>query len=169
MWNKIFVGAIAFFSVLVGFFTFYSWSWLQSIGSPQAAVEGYAYNADLGWTTFWIGTIVLLILANIVLLKTEKAWALWSTFGFFVVFVVAKYFWVGITAIEFERQSSLPISGSVLGPFLAVILCLIFGAFIYADQLLAVRLMRRIYPSADPDELDQESPVFEDPKISVDK
>ncbi len=152
MWNKIFIGTIAFFSILVSFFTYYSWSWLQSIGSPPAAIEGYAYNSSLGWTSFWIGTIILLIIANIVLLKTEKAWALWATFGFFALFVIAKYFWVGLTAIEFERENSLPVSGSILGPFLAVILCLIFGAFVYADQLLAVKLLRRIYPSPDIEE-----------------
>ncbi len=162
MWNKIFLGTIAFFSIVVGFFTYYSWSWLQSIGSPRTAIEGYAYNSSLGWTTFWIGTIVLLIIANIVLLKTEKAWALWTTFGFFALFVIAKYFWVGLTALEVERQNSLPISGSILGPFLAVILCLIFGAFVYADQLLAVKLLRRIYPSAVIDDSAPETSLSDD-------
>lgn len=71
MWNRIYLLVLAVCTVIMVFFTYYSWTWLKSIGSPQAAVEGYLYHSGLAWKFLWISSIALVILANAVLAKSR--------------------------------------------------------------------------------------------------
>lgn len=146
MLNKVFAACLALSAVVVGFLVYYSWSWLQSIGSPVAAVEGYSYYSSLAWTTVWLATLLLFVLANIILARTGKPWPLWATFLFFASFVMALYFWLGISEAAFRRENRLESSGAILGPFFAIAMCLGFGAIVVGNQLLAVRIRDWIYP-----------------------
>ena len=150
MWNKIFLLALAVLLLPMLFLTYYSYSWLQSISAPQAVVENFGYYSTIGWTYLWISTLILLIIANVLLWKINKAWALWTTFFYFAVFVVVRYFVleVGYNAYvneNFSAQSALPV-----GVFVAVALCAVGAVIVYFDQFLVRRLRYKMLPETDP-------------------
>lgn len=145
MWTKVYLALLAIASLAMAFFTHYSWSWLQSIGAPAAAIAGYNYFAGLAWAFLVISSIILVVSANVVLLKSGFSWAMWTTLGYFTLFILIQYFWL-------EQAASGTFSPEMLGrtvwlgPFFAVFLCVGAAAVIFIDQLLVVRLKNRIYP-----------------------
>lgn len=146
MFSKIYLAVLAATIAVMTFFTYYSWSWLQSIGQPAAAVAGYEYHSNLAWITLWITSIILLLLGNAVLWTTRSAWALWLTFILFSVFVVAKLFWLKIAFVDFQMRTESAGSGTLTGPFLAVLLIVIMAAIVFFNQFLVVRLLAKTYP-----------------------
>lgn len=149
MWNRVYITALAAFTLILASITYYSWSWLRSIGSPTAAIAGFDTSDAIGWTFLWLTTVVLLVIANFVLARTLRAWALWTTFLYFGVFVVIKYFWLSVSATSFLRANDLDSGSYILGPFLALMLCVGFGAVVFLDQLVLVKISNRIYPPKD--------------------
>ncbi len=61
MWTRIYLIALAVFLLPMAFLTYYSWDWLRSIGSPQAAIEGYSYYSNLSWILLWFSSEYLLL------------------------------------------------------------------------------------------------------------
>lgn len=166
MWSKFYFALLGLSVLILGGITYYSWSWLQSIGLPSDAVAGFEYFDNIGWTVLWITAVLLLLLANIILVRTGKALALWITFIYFAVFVIAKYFWLAVTATNFQRDNNLPSGNYLLGPFLALFLCIAFGSIVFVDQLIAVRLTNAIYPPVAGPEPEQTEDTPTDAKSS---
>jgi hypothetical protein len=151
MWNKIFLLTLTISILLMAFLVYYAFSWLGSIGSPAAAVEGYLYHEGLAWKFLCISSVVLLIFANAVLSKYRRSWAMWTTFLYFAVFVILKFFIVDRFAIEFFRENGyVAMVGPFppLGPIFAVLICAAAAAIVYFDQFLVVRLREKMYPTA---------------------
>lgn len=92
MWTRIYLGVFAAAVLAVGFFNYYSWSWLQSIGRPEDAIAGYQRVSAMGWGMLCFTAIVLVFVACGTLWTTHRAWALWLTFAFFAVFVLLEGF-----------------------------------------------------------------------------
>lgn len=150
MWSKIYFAVLGLSLAIMGFFTVYSWSWLQSIGLPAAAAAGYEYHAGLSWPVLWISSIVLLMLGNAVLWTTGRAWALWATFLYFAIFVAAKYFWLDRAFAQFRIGNGLVEDASSAGPFFGVLM-LVFMAFaVFVDQFIVIRLRSKTYPQPPP-------------------
>lgn len=152
MFSKIYLAALGFSLAAMAFFTYYSWSWLQSIGQPVAAVAGYEYHSSLAWIALWVTSLILLLIGNAVLWTTRSAWALWLSLVYFAAFVIIKYFWL---AREFMRFSEEPSSFSS-GPFIAVGLIILMATVVFLDTLVAVRLRARIYPDAKENDIEPE-------------
>lgn len=146
MWNRVYLTALAAFTLILALISYYSWSWLRSIGSPSAAIAGFDTSDDIGWTFLLITTVVLLVIANFVLARTLRPWALWTTFIYFSVFVIIKYFWLSVSATSFLRQNNLDSGSYILGPFLALILCAGFGTVVFVNQLASIKISNKIYP-----------------------
>ncbi len=146
MWSKIYFAALALFVLAMAFLNYYAYTWLQSIGDPTIAAGNYVLYSGNAWTLLWVSSVILLILANIVLLKTKRAWAMWVTLAYFVLFVLVKYFWLERSFADFLRSNNFADTPASAGPFFAVVLCLIFGAIVFFDQFLIVRLADKIYP-----------------------
>lgn len=149
MWNKIYLLALAILLLPMLFLTYYSYSWLQSIAAPQSVVENYGYYSGIGWTYLWVSTVILLIIANVLLWKINKAWALWATFIYFAVFVVVRYFvletdYTNYVNANFSTQATLPV-----GVFVAVILCAIGAIIVYFNQFLIRRLRYKMIPRSE--------------------
>jgi hypothetical protein len=145
MWTKVYVGTLAVFALFLGVVVYYASSWLGSITAPLDAFAGYEYNRSLSWWILWISTAVLVVLANILLANTGKAWALWATFGYTCFFVMIIGFLLPLTAIGFLREHNFaPELTQYLSPFLAIGICVGFGAFIYVNQLVATRMRRGV-------------------------
>ena len=147
MWNRIYLVVLAICAVIMAGLTYYSWSWLRSIGSPQAAVEGYLYHSGVAWKFLWISSIALLILANAVLAKSHRAWAMWTTFVYFAAFVVIRSFGLERSFFQYRQTTGLAESSLTLAPVVGVIICFAAAAIVYANQFAVVRLQERMYPS----------------------
>ncbi len=152
MWSKIYLVILAVAIIVMAFFTFYSWSWLQSIGLPSAAVAGYEYHAALAWPALWLPTIALLVLGNAVLWTTGRAWAMWVTFIYFSAFAVVRYFWLDQAFFQFRKTNGLFDGSFSIAPLMAVVLVVIMAAIVFFDQFIVLRLRAKTYPAAPQDD-----------------
>lgn len=148
MLTRIYIGLLAAAVCLTGFFTYYSWSWLQSIGRPTVAVEGYTYHDDIGWTILIVSSVILLITANAIMWTKRNGWALWATFGYFSVFTLLRYFWLDQALFQFKKANGMWDGSFSVGPLFGVILVLAAGVIVFFDQFVVVRLNRKMYPPA---------------------
>ncbi len=145
MWSKIYLAFLGLSLSVMAFFSYYSWSWLQSIGQSTVAVAGYEYHAGFAWPFLWLSTVVLLLVGNVVLWLSGRAWAVWVTFSYFAVFVLAKFFWLDQTLLEFKRTNMLD-AGFSIGAFLALVLIAIMAAIVFFCQFIVVRMHQKMYP-----------------------
>ncbi len=157
MWSKIYLVILAIAIVVMAFFTFYSWSWLQSIGLPAAAVAGYEYHAGLAWPALWVLTIALLVLGDAILWVSGRAWAMWVTFIYFSVFVIIRYFWLDQAFFQFKKTHGLFDGSFSIAPLMAVILVVLMAAIVFFDQFIVLRLRAKTYPTATQDDPAAES------------
>jgi hypothetical protein len=86
MLNKIYLVLLGIAVLVVVFFTFYSWSWLQSIGEPLAVVENYRFWSSISWDFLWISAVVLLVAANAILWTHRTPWPMWTAAAYFAIF-----------------------------------------------------------------------------------
>ena len=147
MWNKIYLSVLAVAFIVMCFFTIYANWWLGRITNPIHVLEGYYHYAGLGSTILGVSTFILLVIANIILWNTRRAWAMWITFVYFVIFVVLRTFWLEKSRYDFENSESL-----FFTPLVGVILVIAFGAVVFFNQFLNLRLNEKMYPSKVPEE-----------------
>ncbi len=148
MWNKIYLGVLAIAVAIMGFFNYYSWSWLQSIGSPEAAIKGYEYHSSLAWLVLWVFAVLLLLLGNSVLWASRKSWALWTTFLYFSVFLIIRNFWLDRAFLDFESRHA-GLEGLSVAPIIAVSLIILAAIIVFFDNFLVTRLRAKTYPPAE--------------------
>jgi len=141
MWNKIYFSGLSVAILLMFFFTFYANSWLGSIGSPAAALEGYEYYASMGSTALWISSFVLLILANIILWGSRRGWAIWTTLAYFASFVILRTFWLEKARYNFQNSDGL-----FFTPVYGVVLIVAAGVVVFFNQFFNLRLNEKMYP-----------------------
>ena len=150
MWNKIYVGVLAFFVLIMAFLTYYSASWLGSIGSPRAALEGYDYYANLSGLFLWLSSAILLLLANVLLWMKRQAWAMWATLLYFAIFIGIRAFWLDPSAFALGSANNLPSNVSIFGPFLTFLAIGAALAIVYFNQLVLIRMNKNLYPPIEP-------------------
>lgn len=141
MWNKIYLAVLAVAIVAMSFFIIYSHSWLGSIGNPKDVLEGFEYYAGLGSTFLWISSAILLILANIILWNSRRAWAMWTSFAYFAFFIILRYFWLEKARYNFQNSNSF-----FFDAIFGAILIVAFGAIVFFNQFLNLRLNEKMYP-----------------------
>lgn len=160
MWTKIYLIALIIAVIPTVFLTYYSYSWLKSIGAPADAAANFDYFSNISGNYLWISTLILLILGNILLWKTRKAWALWTTLGYFSVFILAKYFWLDVALSQFRQIKGLPETGVAAGVFMGVFYCVFFAIIIFFDQFIVLRMNEKMYPQlTTPSDMENESPA----------
>jgi len=142
MWNKIYLGVLAAAVLVMCFLTFYSYSWLGSIGNPADAIAGYDYYARLGTIFLSISSVILLILANVILWNSRRGWALWTTLAYLAIFVILRTFWVEKARYNFQYPDSLFFTPALVG----AILIIIAGIIVFFNQLVNLRLNEKMYP-----------------------
>jgi hypothetical protein len=148
MWNKIYLAVLAVAVVVMSFFIIYSHSWFGSIDNPKNVLEGFEYYAGLGSTFLWISTAVLLILANIILWNSRRAWAMWTSFAYFAIFILLRDIWLAKASYNFQKSDSFFIT-----PVVGVILIIAFGTIVFFNQFVNLRLNEKMYPmkASEPD------------------
>src|SRR5688500_7852409 len=160
MWNRIFLVALVLVILPMAFLTYYSWDWLSSIGSPASVVENYALYSSLSWAFLWISTVVLLVFANAVLWQTRRSWALWTTLIYFVFFVALKSFWLERSFASYAEAHGVYEKSMFGGILLAIGVCIAAVVVVFFNELVAVRLNKKIYPPIEPE------PVLSPPEDS---
>ncbi|MEQ1642325.1 MAG: hypothetical protein ABL959_02640 [Pyrinomonadaceae bacterium] len=145
MFNKFYLALLGISIAVMAFFTYYSWSWLQSIGLPAGAVAGYEYHAGLAWAALWISVVALMLLANAVLWATGRSWAVWTTLVYFSVLIVIRYFWLDQAVFSFKKTNGLFDGSFSVAPLLAVILIVLMAAIAFFDQFIIVKLRAKTY------------------------
>lgn len=129
--------------LITGFLTFYAHSWLGSIGKPETVVENYGYFSNFAWSAIWIFTILLLITANFVLWHTRKIWAMWTSFGFFTLFVLIQTFWLARVFVEYKKINNLSESAYFFTPFLGIIFCVLIAIIVFFNQFLLQKALQK--------------------------
>ncbi len=146
MWNKIYLGCLAVSALVLGVLMYLSFDWLKSIGSPATVVEKYNYYSNLNWVFLWISTLILLAVGNVVFWKMRKSWALWTTFLYFVFFIVLQTFWLERSFFQF-KQEKLGSDGFLFSPFFGIALIILAAIIVFFDQFLVKRLSDKMFPS----------------------
>ncbi len=168
MWNKIFLAILVISSAVMAFFTYYSWSWLNSVGRPADAVSGYEYHSGLACTVIAVSGVVLIAIANGVLWTSQRAWAIWVTFAYVSLFLIIKYFWLGEIFFRFNSDNGLTNSNYSFGPVFGVMLILLCGVLAFANQFISIRLYKKTY-QADSATSNEPDPTTEEGRVAGDE
>jgi hypothetical protein len=150
MWNKVYLIALAVFLVLMSVLTYISSSWLGSITRPSDVAQSYISNSTTSWYVLLISTLILLILANIVLWNTLKAWAFWTTLLYFVIFIVLQTFWLDNSFVQYLKDNGLAPGQYTLRPLFGAVLCIGAGIFVFFNQLVVLRMHEKMYAKEEP-------------------
>jgi len=145
MWTKIFLILFAVALVAMGVLTYLSYAQLQSVGfAPKDIAESFLSYAGFYWTFFWISSLVLLILANVVFWLTRRAWALWLTFLYFSIFILVRTWWLNEVYSAYAKQNNLSADGFFGYGILGVLICIAVAVGIFFDQFLVLRMRDRM-------------------------
>ncbi len=145
MWNKIYTAVLGILFVLMAGLTFYSYSWLQSVGAPVNVVQNYDYYSNIGWMFLCISSLVLLVLANVVLWTTRNAWAMWATFLYFAFFTLIQTLWLDQSFFNYQQQNGLAGRAFSLGAFSGILFCGLAAAIVFFNQFIAKRMRDKMF------------------------
>ena len=148
MLSKIYVPVLVVAILITGVLTFYAYSWLGSLSSPQSIVENHNFYSNLAWTSIWLSSIILLGIANAILWKTQKLWAMWTSFVFFALFVILHTFWLSPAFSKFQYDSNLQERGMSFSPFLGIIICILAAIVVFFNQFIVLRMHEKTFPPA---------------------
>jgi len=140
MWNKIYTAVLGISFVLMVGLTFYSYTWLQSVGAPVNVVQNYDYYSNISWLFLWISSLVLLVLANVVLWTTRNAWAMWATFLYFALFMLIQTLWLDQSFFNYKQQNGLANAAFSLGAFSGILFCGLAAAIVFFNQFIVKRM-----------------------------
>jgi hypothetical protein len=140
MFTKIYLGLLAVACVISGFFTFYSYSWLQSIGSPEIAAENFEYFSRIGWPVLWLTFIILVLWSNFLIWKRGISWPIWVSYAYFAVFMIMQTLWLAPSLTAFKESNGLAQDGFSFTPFIGVMTILVLGIAVFCDRFIVLRL-----------------------------
>jgi len=166
MWTKIYLGLLAVAVIVAGFFAYYAWSWLGSIGDPRVAWEAFNYHKRGGVYFLVCSTAVLLVVGNVILWTGRNAWALWVSHVYYAVFILIFLIFLHLAGTSFCLEKGVCTNPSnLVGPLLAVGSTLALTAFIFADQFLLLRLHAKIHGRPEPSADEQAAPDEESSRL----
>ncbi len=143
MINKIYLGLLIFAVLLMSFLTFYSYSWLQSIGDPKVAAENFTYFADLSWKLLWFSFIGLVAFANFLIWKNGKSWSIWASFVYFAFFIIIQTLWLAPALLSFEKLNNLTDSSFSITPIIGVMTVVVLAIAIFFNQFIMLRVREK--------------------------
>lgn len=144
MLNKIYLGLLATAVLVMSFFTYYSFSWLQSIGSPEKAAENSSFYSGLGLNVLWISFLILLVVANVIIWKKGKSILLWFSFVFFAIFMTLQTFWLSPSLMSFKQTNALTESSFSITPIIGAMTICVLGIAVFFNQFIIFRLRQKL-------------------------
>lgn len=157
MLNKVYLIALAAFFLLMSVMTYISCSWLGSITKPEDVAQSYISSSNTSWYLLLISSLILLVLANVILWNTRKAWAFWTTLLYFVIFIILQTFWLDRSFVQYLKDNGLAPGTYTLRSLLGAVLCIGAGVLVFFNQLVVLRMAEKMYAK---DELPE--PLSED-------
>lgn len=145
MWTRIYVAFLAVAVIVMAFFSYYSCSWLESIGAPAAAVAGYEYHSGLAWTALWLSVAGLMFIGNAVLWVSGRSWPIWASLAYFAIFIMIRYFWLDPAFFQFRTDNGMSDGSFSVAPLFAVILIVLVAVIAFFDQFIVVKLRAKTY------------------------
>jgi hypothetical protein len=79
----------------------------------------------------------------------RKSWALWTTFLYFVFFIVLQTFWLERSFFQF-KQKTLSSGEFLFSPFFGIALIVLAAIVVFFNQFLLKRLSDKMFPSEQP-------------------
>lgn len=162
MWNKIYLAVLAAAILAMAVLLYFPYSWLQSVTAPKDVEAYYKYYSNMSWLFLLISSLVLLLLGNILLWKTRRSWAMWTTLLYFAGFVIAQTFWLDRKYFDYQQENNLTDSVIWFGALSGAILIFLAAIIVFFDQYLVKRLLDKTHPPLQPVEsLPEEIPADE--------
>ncbi len=150
MLNKIYLVIFAVALLIMSFLTFFCYSQLQSIGfAPAQIVQNFEYYNGTYKLVHLISSLVLLVLSNIILWSYRRSWSLWVTFGFFAIFLLVDYWWLGDMLFNYQKANNLWQGSFYIGGLFAAIFCVIIGIGIFFNQFLVLRMRDKMFDKSE--------------------
>lgn len=165
MWNKIYAAILAAAVLAMGVLIYLPYAWLQSITAPKDVAEFYRYYANISWMFLLISALLLLVIGNVVLWKTRRSWAMWTTLLYFAGFMIAQTFWLENSFFRFKQANNLETGMISWSPLTGVILIVLAAIIVFFNQYIIKRLQAKVSPvPAAPVETfsEESSPVVKD-------
>lgn len=150
MWNKIYLVLLVATTLTMGILLLLPNSWLGSVTDPRNVAQNYTHYSNISWTFLLISSVFLLIVANGVLLKTGKAWAMWVSLLYFAAFMVAQTFWLEQNFFRYQQANNLTDSAFFLGSIYGVALIALAAVIVFFNQYLIKRMQARNLPAEVP-------------------
>lgn len=146
MLKKIFPLALAVASLVMIFLAYTAHSKLNSIGfAPATVAESYLVYQNYYQQFLVLSSLILLILANVLLWKERRAWALWATLAYFSVFILIQGWWLDAQFLTYKKQNNLWQGEFSLSGFVSALFCVAAAVGIFFDQFLVLRMRDRIH------------------------
>lgn len=162
MWNKIYLIILAAAILAMGVLLYLPFSWLQSIGAPAIVRDNYLYYSNISWMFLLVSSLILLITGNVVLWKTRRSWAIWTTLLYFAIFMVAQTFWLENSFFRFKQNNNFTSGAVSWSPISGTVLIALAAVIVFFNQYLVKRLAEKTYAPAQPVEsLPEELPTDE--------
>jgi uncharacterized membrane protein len=150
MWNKIYLIILAAAILAMGVLLYLPFSWLQSIGAPATVRDNYLYYSNISWMFLLVSGLILLIAGNVVLWKTRRSWAMWTTLLYFAVFMVAQTFWLENSFFRFKQENNFASGAVSWSPISGAVLIALAAVIVFFNQYLVKRLLDRTHPPTQP-------------------
>ncbi len=150
MWNKIYLTILAAAVLAMGVLLYLPFSWLQSIGAPATVRDNYLYYSNISWMFLLVSSLILLIAGNVVLWKTRRSWAMWTSLLYFAVFMVAQTFWLENSFFRFKQENNFTSDAVSWSSISGVVLIALAAIIVFFDQYLVKRLPDKTYAPVQP-------------------
>lgn len=151
MFNKIYLVLLIIAFLVMGALTFYSYSWLQSIGRPDIAVDSFMFYSNFAWTLLWISFIVLAIFSCVLIFKNGWSWSLWVSFVYFAIFMTLQTFWLAPSLQGFKEANNLSESALTFTPILGAMTIIVLAIATFFTQFITFRLRDKMVDKDEPD------------------
>jgi hypothetical protein len=144
MLNKIYLIALAAFIFGMGFLTYMASDWLTSVSNPQTVRTEFEWWLRYGRIYLLFTSLLLLVLANVILWKTRKTWAFWTTLAYFAIFILLQTFWLDRSFVQYKVAKGLDDSTLSISPIIGVLGVIAAGAIVFFNQFLVKRMIEKM-------------------------
>lgn len=143
MWNKIYPALLIISIITMSVLLYLPYSWLQSITAPRDVELQYRFYSNISWIFLLVSSLVMLLIGNVVLWLTQRAWAMWTTLLYFTVFMLAYTFWLESAFFNYRQTNNLETGIISWSPLVGVILIALTTVIVFFDQYLVKRMLAK--------------------------
>lgn len=145
MLKKIFLAILIISILITGFFTFYSYSWLGSVGNPEVTVENFTYFSQIAWSSLWISFIALIIYSAILIWNGGKSWSIWISFIYFSIFIILQTLWLAPSFWDYRKSMNLTEGNFSFTPIVGVMTIFVAGVVVFCVQYFTFRIKEKMF------------------------